>query len=366
MKKKISVLHIFSGDLWAGAEVVIFNLLSELKKDTSLNIYALSMNKGILTKKLLKEGIQTKIIDETVYPFLVIFIKAAKHFLFKKIDIIHTHRYKENLLGFLLKFTTNPNAKLVTTVHGDTEVENFKIKEKLKLEIDKFVLKKYYIVAVSEELKKRLINKGLSNNRISCIHNGIKIPEINFSRKKDSIIHIGSVGRLVPVKRYELLIDIAYKVKERINNVCFSILGDGPMKKDLLDKINRLGLSQHFKIFPPVTDPSVYYQSLDIYVNTSEHEGLPISILEAMSFSLPVVASKVGGIPEIIIHGKDGYLLEKYDKENFIKILLFLIQNPRYRIKIGKEAKKKVDRNFNVDLMAKKYKSLYLEVLRQK
>ncbi len=357
--KPVNVLHIFSGDLWAGAEVVIFNLLSELKKEENIRLYALCMNKGILVEKLKKEGIDVKIIDETENSFPFILIKAVSLFFSKNIDIIHCHRYKENLLGFLLKILIKPNARLITTVHGDIELSG--IKEELKNKLNESILKRYFItVAVSKELKKRLVKRGFSEKRTLFIHNGIKIPEIRSTSRTSERIHIGTVGRLVPVKRYEIFIEIAYELKKRKKDFFFSILGDGPLKNKLLFKIKKLGLENDFKIFPHTPDPYSYLHSLDIYINTSAHEGLPISILEAMSCCIPVVAFKVGGIPEVIENGKNGFLLESF--EEFIKVILNLSCNPELRLKIGKEARKKIEKDFRAEHMSKKYKELYMKL----
>ena len=362
--RKISVLHIFSGDLWAGAEVVIFNLLSELKKNKQIQIYALSMNQGILTKKLAKIGIKVDIIDEARYPFFCILIKAILLFYSKKIDIIHTHRYKENILGFLLKIFSKPKAKLVTTVHGD--IEKFSRKDKIKIKLNEIILKKsFYTVAVSKELKNRLINRGFKENNILCIYNGIKIRKERCEKeeKNDLTIHIGSVGRLVPVKRYDLFVDIAYKIKKITNkDLCFSILGDGPMKEIIISKIKKYNLSDCFKIFSPVTDPGFYYKSLDIYLNTSKHEGLPLSILEAMNYCLPVVAFKVGGIPEIIDHGINGFIARDFN--DYINILISLIKDPKLRKIIGKKAKEKIEKYFDSEIMAKNYEKLYRAIIK--
>ena len=113
----MNILHIFSGDLWAGAEVLIFNLLSSLQKYSDLNIIAISLNEGTLTQKLRENNIETYVIPENKYSFPKIFSKALYFLRHRKIDIIHAHRYKENLLALLLNRFFHSKG-LITTIHG--------------------------------------------------------------------------------------------------------------------------------------------------------------------------------------------------------------------------------------------------------
>ena len=113
---QLTILHIFSGDLWAGAEVMIFNLLNKLKDDPRLNIIALSFNEGALTEKLRIAGIDTPVLSEHRHSFVQIYLKALRFNRKYKIDVIHSHRFKENVLAILLsKF---PDAQqLFVTLH---------------------------------------------------------------------------------------------------------------------------------------------------------------------------------------------------------------------------------------------------------
>lgn len=114
---------------------------------------------------------------------------------------------------------------------------------------------------------------------------------------------------------------------------------------------------------PPLVDPLSYYSSLDIYMNTSRHEGMPLSVLEAMACGLPVVAPKIGGIPEVISNEAEGILVDPPSLENFMNASLRLIDDPQLRCKLGQRASEKVRSLFSSSSMAKKYRDLYSDLL---
>ena len=149
------VLHVFSGDLWAGAEVMIYNLLSQLKNYPEVNAIALSLNEGILTGKLRNNGIETHVISESNYSLPQICLKALKLFKKRKIDVIHSHRYKENLLALILGKKLRAN-KLIATMHGlfENPVQggNGRPSISFKTKADYFLLNSFFtnIIAVSK------------------------------------------------------------------------------------------------------------------------------------------------------------------------------------------------------------------------
>lgn len=382
MNNQLTILHLFSGDLWAGAEVMVYNLLSKLKEEPSLKIIALSLNEGILAGKLRDAGIETHVIPETNNSFPAIFLKAFNLLKRKKIDIIHSHRYKENILALLLAKTTGVK-KLITTMHGLSEpplTSTSKVVG-LKTKIDYYMLNNYFtrVVAVSQEMKKVLVEKyHFNSDKVEVIYNGIPIPFAQRSMPSapcfmPSVFHIGTVGRMVPVKDFNLFLEIAAEIMEQINskseirnpkfdNVCFSILGDGPLKDKLTEKVKELNIQKCVEFISPMPDPMPYYQSLDLYLNTSVHEGIPLSILEAMACSKPVVAPKVGGIPEIISDGENGILLEAREPKKIADSCLKLMQDKKLRKNMGEKASKRIAENFSSSKMAESYQRLYSEL----
>lgn len=376
--KTVTVLHLFSGDLWAGAEVMVYNLLIKLKEDPNLKIIALSLNEGILAGKLRDAKIETYVIPETHNSFAKILLKAFNLLKKKKIDIIHSHRYKENLFGFLLAKAMGVK-KLITTMHGLSEppltsalsssstLTSTSNSVGLMTKIDYFILNHFFthVVAVSNEMKKVLVERyHFNSDKVEVIYNGIPLPFAQRSMPSapcsvPSSFHIGTVGRMVPVKDFNLFLEIASEIKKQTNNVHFSILGDGPLKEPLTQKAKDLKLNGCLEFLPMTPDPMPYYNSLDLYLNTSVHEGIPLSILEAMSCAKPVVAPKVGGIPEIISDGENGVLLEAREPKKIADLCLRLMRDKEIRKDLGLTALERVNSNFSHSIMAETYNHLY-------
>ena len=213
--RKKTILHIFSGDLWAGAEVMVFNLLNRLKDDPELEIIALSLNEGVLSDKLRRAGLETYVIPERKHSFTIIFLKAIGLLGKRRIDCIHTHRYKENLLGLLLSKVLGAK-KLITTMHGMSEHRQSAGKgddddERLSLstKINYYMLKKQFtdVITVSNEMKETLTRKfGFTPENVKVIHNGIPFPQPLSLPVSTPFFHIGTVGRMVPIKDYDLFL----------------------------------------------------------------------------------------------------------------------------------------------------------------
>lgn len=351
-----TVLHLFSGDLWAGAEVMVFHLLSELRKREGLKIVALSLNEGMLAEKLRNAEIETHVISEADHSFAAILSKARQVLKGRKVHVVHSHRYKENLLAFLLaKWIGAP--RLVTTLHGLSEPVD------LKIRVNYFVLKHFFtrVVAVSREIDQVLVQKyGFRREKIDVIYNGVPAPPVSLrGDSRNGSFHIGTVGRMAPVKDYNLFLEVAADVARRTDRVRFSILGDGPLKKELIRRAKELKIEERVAFLPPRPDPFSYYQSLDLYLSTSRHEGIPLSVLEAMASGKPVVAPRVGGLPEMISHGEQGLLMEDREPQNFSEACLRLLRDEALRRGMGENASRRVAASFSHSRMAASYFDLY-------
>jgi len=158
------------------------------------------------------------------------------------------------------------------------------------------------------------------------------------------------------------MVEIAKIVSKKSKNVRFVLAGDGSERDKLESIIERYGLQKSFTLIGHTENMDYFYKDLDLYINTSIHEGIPMSILEAMSYGLPVIAPEVGGIGEIIDDGVEGYLIHGRDPEDFAERCIRLVENRQLRAKMSKPAREKVIKEFSMEHMAEEYYKLYIRI----
>lgn len=159
------------------------------------------------------------------------------------------------------------------------------------------------------------------------------------------------------------MIEIAKETIKKSKNIIFQLAGDGPERSKLEALVKKYDLCQLFVFKGHLDDMTDFYRGLDLYLNTSVHEGIPMSILEAMAHGLPVIAPKVGGIQEILDDGDNGYLISGRNPSAFADKCLLLYNNRTLHKKMSIEAREKIIRNFSAEVMARKYYDLYHEIV---
>ena len=364
--KRLRVCHIISGDLWAGAEVMAYHLLHGLKAYPDIELSAVVLNEGKPSEEIMRLGIPCYVINESKLSFFEIYWEAKKLLKNWSLDIIHSHRYKENLLAYFLS-KTQKGITLVGTQHGMPEAygASRSLKNRFVSKLNLLVLSRCFqdIVAVSRDIQMAFMNQyGFPKDKVKVIHNGINIPEdLHGRREKDTFV-IGSSGRLFPVKDYPLMVEVARQVSKIRSSIRFELAGDGPERLNIQDLIKKYGLNGTFMLRGFLSDISPFYQGLDVYLNTSFHEGIPISVLEAMAYGIPVIAPKVGGLVEIMEDGVQGFLIEGRNPKDFAEKCLQLYQNKTLRTQMSFAVREKVIKEFSIDRMAEQYYSLYRDV----
>jgi len=158
------------------------------------------------------------------------------------------------------------------------------------------------------------------------------------------------------------MIEIAKIVLEKIKDVRFILAGDGPERDKLESLIKEYGLHKSFKLLGHTENMNDFYKDLDLYINTSIHEGIPMSILEAMSYGLPVIAPHVGGIGEIIGDGVEGYLISSRNPDHFAEKCISLFANSQLRANMSHAARQNVIKEFSMERMAAEYYKLYVKI----
>jgi L-malate glycosyltransferase len=358
----LRVCHIISGDLWAGAEVMACHLIRGLKSVPGLDLFVILLNRGRLADELRTAGVQIRIIDENIYSFPHLIYAIHKLFVADPPHILHAHRYKENLLAFCVS-RGFPKIRLITTQHGlpEIQLQNQTFMGKFKTGINFQILKRYYdvVIAVSEDIRMFFSKKlNFSYKQIMVVHNGVTIPQNDFRKSDDCIFVVGSSGRLVPVKDYTLMVKIA-RILAGEKSIQFVLAGEGPERAKLEDSIRNYGLCKYFHLKGHVDDMEPFYQGLDLYLNTSLHEGIPMAILEAMARGLPVVAPNVGGVSEVVRNGVEGFVIDGRNPQDFAEKCLMLYKDQELWYRMSMAARHKAIKAFSVERMTEEYLRIY-------
>jgi glycosyltransferase involved in cell wall biosynthesis len=228
-----------------------------------------------------------------------------------------------------------------------------------------YILSKYfrYVVAVSNDLRNKFIQKyRFKNDKIILIHNGVDIPNDHYTNRENDVFVIGSAGRLHMIKHYPLMVEIAREVLQQADNIIFKLAGDGSEKDNILEKIRKFGIEKEFILTGFNDDITSFYKTLNLYINTSLHEGLPMSILEAMAYGLPIIAINSGGLPEIVKNGFHGYLVDGRDPKMFAQKCLQIINNNELALKMGIASRERIINEFSVEKMSAKYYEVYKHI----
>ena len=364
---KMKVIHIISGDLWAGAEAMAFNLLRHLQGYPELDLGIILLNEGKLARKLRSIGATVHVLDEKQLPFWDIVLRTRAVLRTSGAVIVHSHRYKENILATLAS-GFNRSIKLIATQHGlpETAEDKRTVTNRFVAKANFNLLSRYFTatVAVSSDVRNYLVKQhAFREGSVEAIHNGIDIPETRLSRTGAGPFVIGSSGRLFPVKDYPLMVDIAGAIAAaNVPDIRFALAGDGPERPRLEARIQGYGLQEQFILKGHQEDMDSFYRGVDLYLNSSVHEGIPMTILEALARGIPVIAPAVGGIREIITDGVEGFLIGSRNPQDFADKCLLLRDNGELREKMAKAARARAEQAFSADSMADRYYRLYRRV----
>jgi glycosyltransferase involved in cell wall biosynthesis len=376
--KAIFIYHVAVGDLWAGAEVQLRVLLSKLVRKPELNLSVILFNEGRLEKEIDALGVPVRVFPENRWGSGKIFFELVHEFKKSNIRIIHTHKYKDTILAA-------PAAKLcgipyvVRTVHGLSEpfegLQAFKMNcyEAIERTVHRYCVDS--IIGVSSQIERKYKAEG-EVSRVTCIRNGIdlegkSVQTDRWRTREDLGIDsetclIGTVGRLTPVKGIAYLLQAARILLRQGANVKVLVVGDGNIRLDLMTQTHDLGIAQNVVFLGHREDTDALLLALDIFVLPSLSEGIPMALLEAMAACRAVVASRVGGIPEIVDDGIEGFLVEPMDVDSLAERCRLLIESPDVAKKMGEQGRKRVERDFSATAMADRVALVYKELLKSR
>lgn len=331
------VLHITSGDLWAGAEVQVHQLLRELARRPDTEVRAALFNDGELARRLRTDGIGVTVMDESRMGGFAIARQLRRLMSEFRPQLVHTHRSKENLLG-LLANVFSVRAPMLRTIHGANEhPTGWRQPLRHLIQLANEWSGRYLtrsVIAVSETLGASLRQERGYRN-VTVIDNGIDTETLRamqvpapFIAPDETTRHIAFAGRLEPVKRGDLFVDTAAQLlrMDLPYALRFHVYGEGSQRPALEARAARLGLTDTIRFHGHQPELGCWLGSLDVLLLCSDHEGLPMILLEALAVGVPVVGHAVGGIAEVMAANVGGILVQAHEPQAYAEAVARILR----------------------------------------
>ncbi|QDV39719.1 GDP-mannose-dependent alpha-(1-6)-phosphatidylinositol monomannoside mannosyltransferase (plasmid) [Tautonia plasticadhaerens] len=285
------------------------------------------------------------------------------------VEIWHGHDYKSNLLGLMLRPFWP--MRLVTTVHGWVKQTS---RTPLYYGIDRACLAHYErVICVSEDLHQRCLHLGVPRDRCLLIENGIDTERFVRRSAPDEAkarfgvpagrTVVGAVGRLSAEKGFDLLIRAADRLIRDGHDFDLLIAGEGDDESRLRSLIDDLGCRDRVRLLGFLPEPIDLFHAMDIFALSSLREGLPNVVLEAMAMEVAVVATRVAGVPRLIVDGEDGVLVEPGSVDELTQSLGSLLRDPGRRSRLGRAGRETIDRRSCFRTRMRTIGKLYDELL---
>jgi L-malate glycosyltransferase len=376
LRNGLRVCHIMTADMWAGAEVQVAAVARQLAGSGEVELSAMLFNDGWLARELGCLGIDLAVFDEQRHPAIRL-VRLMVHFLREhRVDLVHTHRYKDTILGAIAAKLAG-GLPVVRTVHGlNEEMRGWdRVKLSAYQSLERAVVRGLVdrVVAVSDDTAARLRRSWLPAAHVTAIENGVDCRTIRPAIASEEVrrilgigrtdLVIGTAGRLVSVKGHVYLLRAARRIRTEEPSARLVIVGTGPLRQSLSDEAARLGIADACVFVDPAADrrAGIYdlIAAMDIFVLPSLDEGLPMSLLEAMALGRPVVAAAVGGVPEIVEHRTTGLLISAKDDREIAVACVSLAFDRHWARTLAEKGRAVVEERFSCDRQGRALLDVY-------
>jgi len=371
--RRLRVLQLGSPTGLYGAERWILALIKHLDPERIESIVGVIKDEPSLEAPLCSEaeklGFRTKIF-EAYGKMNFSAVRQLRRFIREAgIDILHTHWYKTDFLGWLAVQGTG--CKIVSTPHGWSKQADLKL---LCYEmLDRCLFPCFdAVVPLSEEMYRNLLKFPKIKRKVKFIKNGVDISEIDAEEtiatdvvkwKGDAFL-VGFLGRLIHSKGLDILIKALYATNS--HNWKLAIIGEGGQQKELEGLAKGLSIDKCVKFFGYRSDRIACLRSFDVFVLPSRTEGIPRCLMEAMAAKIPVIASDIPGCRYLVEDNTTGLLFRLEDTNHLAECIKRIRDNPSERVKLFRNGRKYVHEYFSAKRMASEYGGLYSSMIMPK
>ena len=354
------ILHLIESLEFGGAEKVMIDLANELASRHDVTICCVK-RLGALVPNVDPRIHVYCLCKEEGNDFMLPF-RLAGLLRRERIEIMHIHNWGVFLEGAVAATFARTRVRL-HTVHGPYPQYGPGWWPRLKCAVRHWLERIFAprfakIVTVSDSIREYVRNDiGIDASRLMTIHNGISIGATPATRKNEGDIVCITVGRLAKIKNHEMMIRAFHAVN--CSHVRLWLVGDGPERSRLEALSHELALGDHVIFVGFRHDVVGLLARSNIFLMSSDYEGISIAVLEAMRAGLPVVGTRVGGMPETVKDGHNGMLVEARDIEAMANAIRILIKSPQECARLGGAGRRFLEAEFSISTMVERYEQLY-------
>jgi sugar transferase (PEP-CTERM/EpsH1 system associated) len=330
------------------------------------------IKRGMKADRVEKAGIPVFIETKRGRGDLTFPLRLAQLLKSQRVDVVHTYSgvYRDGCLAARL-------ARVPVNLH--TDQGRFYPADSWKLRLThRFMTRlRDRVISVSKELKDYLVNEvGLPPEKVTVIYNAVDCNASHPSGNPDDLRHelglnddclvVGIVGRLVPVKDHGTLLKATARMFAAVPQVRLLVVGEGPLRAELEALARELQIVDRVMFLGHRNDVPDLLPLMDVVALSSLHEGSSLTLLEAMAAGRAVVATAVGGNPELVLDGVTGLLVPARSPEALADAIVTLLRDPALRASMGQAGKNRVKEHFSIETMLQSYESLYQSLLERK
>jgi len=355
----LKILYVDTDRVWRGGQEQLFSLMLGIR-DRQHQVWLAAPSDSSLNGKAQQSGIETFSFNQRNELSPWAFSQLWNILRQQDFDIIHLNTPRPIILGGLASKLCGIPLRVCS------RRVNFPLRSPLSRL--KYNWMQESVVTVSVSIRRTLIDGGVRPDLIKVIYEGVDLDWVDSQQAPaadivNSGLVVGTVAHLSPEKGHCTLLEAAAQVVSRVPDVRFVVVGSGVLMSSLKKRIQELGIQKRFTFTGFRSDSEVLMKSFDIFCLPSLSEGLSSAILVAMASSLPVIATQVGGIPELVIDGETGILVPPNDADQLAVGLCKVLESPELRRKMGCSGRQRIEEKFTLERKLNETENLYLSLL---
>lgn len=355
-----------------GAELMVQTLIRELEHEIRPVVLCLDAV-GSIGAQLQEEGVPVVCVDRRPGIDLACGRRLGESCRELGVDVVHAQQYAAFFYSTIARASTRANFPIIMTEHGRSPRSEVSTRRRL---VNRGVLAKQAaaVTACSEFSRRGLADdEGFHNTSIELIRNGVEIP-LDVSQRPDAFqkeaAGLDATGRYVlvaarldPVKDHETLLRAWKELPARLSDVVLLVAGDGPKRAELEDLATKLDVVSRVSWLGTREDVGRLIDASELTVLSSRSEAAPFALLEAMAAARPIVATAVGGVPEMVADGVEGLLVQSGDANALTSALTAVLDDADLSQRLGTAGRKRVRKQYQLEDMVSRYHELYVSVL---